>query len=133
MRKAIKIKALTLVAAWSIILLHGVIPHNHEDHALGICHQLVHDTSDETDHSCEHDHDYESYTTSSDEHKTQVCHFSTNLNIHDNLDQLFITDCGASPGHGLIPGLQIILYGDTDSHCPPHYSLMPLRGPPSFA
>lgn len=50
MRKALKIKALVIFAAWMMIFAHSVIPHNHPDENINGCHELVHKTSpDEND------------------------------------------------------------------------------------
>lgn len=37
-----KIKAFTLLIAWSVIFAHSIIPHNHHNDEFKACHNLVH-------------------------------------------------------------------------------------------
>lgn len=50
MRKAIRIKALIIFAAWMMIFAHSIIPHNHPAEDITGCHELFHKTApDEND------------------------------------------------------------------------------------
>jgi hypothetical protein len=42
LNRSVKIKALFLFLAWTVIFLHGVIPHSHIEDQTGICHSLYH-------------------------------------------------------------------------------------------
>ena len=131
MRKGLKIKALTLIAAWSIIFLHAVIPHNHESHQGASCHHIIHYAIDHSDHDCENNHGFESFNSPSEEHEMQICHFTTNLHLQDNLDQHFLMESNFNQSHLQIPTINIKDCRVFHSDSPPEYSLMPLRAPPA--
>ncbi|MCJ7448834.1 MAG: hypothetical protein MUO72_14195 [Bacteroidales bacterium] len=44
MRKAVKIKAYTVLLSWMLIFTHNIIPHNHANENLTGCHELVHNS-----------------------------------------------------------------------------------------
>ncbi len=129
MRKGLKIKTLTLIIAWSIIFLHGVIPHNHGNHQ-GACNQVFHISSDHNEHHCEHENDYEFFCSPSGDNVIKVCHFSTNLHIQDDLNLPFIIEQESNHTCFQIPTLAIRVCSVFNSDSPPEYSLMPLRAPP---
>ena len=45
MTKALKLKALILLAVWGMTFAHNVIPHFHQGDCVSGCHELIHDTS----------------------------------------------------------------------------------------
>jgi hypothetical protein len=82
LRKAIKIKALTILFAWLVVFAHSIIPHHHIGDQSGGCHGLVHDISSERSLN---DFSLKGHTS---EHE-KVCHFEGNLYQFVNLDNLF--------------------------------------------
>jgi hypothetical protein len=72
-RKALKIKALMLFAAWIMIFAHNIIPHNHPSENISGCHELVHKTNpDENDSNGLHKY-------KSQPEDIKVCHISSFL------------------------------------------------------
>ena len=92
MRKRLKIKALTLIFSWTVIFLHGVIPHIH-DHG-----NLPAKSDHNLTHSCSGQHiNAESgenlplFIAGSDRnHSNEACHFNPNLFPNINIDNNFI-------------------------------------------
>lgn len=82
LRKAIKIKAFTVLFAWLVILTHSIVPHIHVQEQYGGCHDIVHDISTETD---EHDFSLKDH----DSGHEKVCHFAINIFQLADLDNLF--------------------------------------------
>lgn len=92
MRKALRLKAITLLLSWTIIFLHGLVPHLHADHP-------NHDhNSNECRHSTDSNHmnadekDNSPWLMASDshDHNESVCHFNPNLFSQLNLDVSFV-------------------------------------------
>jgi hypothetical protein len=51
LRKAIKIKAYTILLAWGMIFAHSIIPHNHLDDCSSICCESNHQASPDVNDS----------------------------------------------------------------------------------
>ena len=131
LRKAIKIKTSVLLFAWSLIFLHGIIPHTHHDPGFSGC-----------SHSCHHESQEDSNTATAfnnillkgidtgNDHKGIACHFASELIHQNDIDKVFIHEAGNL----------VLTPVNTDNQClimtahgriiRASYSLMPLRAPP---
>ncbi len=123
MRKAIKIKAFTILSAWLVIFAHSVIPHHHLQEQPGSCHELIHDISSEGNL-----HDFSINGQPSGHEK--VCHFAGNLFQQVNLDNFFFyyeNKILAEPV--LLSGS--LINPNQDNFCPkPDTGIISLRAPP---
>lgn len=133
MRKALKFKTSLLLLAWSVIFLHGIIPHNHHDHRDPHCTHICHRTSEDRSDS-ENTLNKNPLIKSILAHEEQnelVCHFAAELMHLTDIDQVFIHEDGF---HNMSPAAAVNQYLDTGpsgSIIKPAYSLMPLRAPPA--
>jgi len=132
-RKALKFKTSLLLLAWSVIFLHGIIPHNHHDHRAAGCTHICHHTSEDRSDSEITSH-YKLLIKSipgNDKQKGLVCHFAAELMHQTDIDQVFIHE---DEYHNMSPAEadnQYINAGSSCSIIKPAYSLMPLRAPPT--
>lgn len=83
MKRAIKIKAYVMLLAWLTIFAHNVIPHNHIEDNMAICHSLVHNTPSD----CNNAGSKENYLNQPGD--ITVCHIS-NLLFHSFNQENFI-------------------------------------------
>jgi hypothetical protein len=88
LRKAIKIKAYTILLAWGMIFTHSIIPHNHIDDCISICCESNHLVSSDNNDSGRalkfvlHPND------------VNICHISGFLFHQFNQDNLISDSCG---------------------------------------
>jgi hypothetical protein len=73
LRRGIKIKASTILLAWLVTFVHGVLPHNHMQEGHEGCNSLIHAISDEANEST----DFPMFTGKPDDLK--ICHYSSVL------------------------------------------------------
>ena len=132
LRKAIKIKTVLMLLAWSVIFLHGIIPHNHNEHRDAHCHNILHhDCSDDEDNTFTGSHHYHLASAADDyDHSSLICHFSTELVNNAGQDHTFIHQASLH-----LDSLPLIVYQYiSDIKCSrinnPAHRLMPLRAPP---
>jgi len=132
LRKAIKIKASVLLFAWSLIFLHGIIPHTHHDPGETGCSSICHHGSQEGSNS-------ETFSHSNlllknievgHEHNGIICHFASELIHQNDIDKVFINETGNIKLDPLTEGRQCIISTDPGRIIRVSFSLMPLRAPP---
>lgn len=132
-----------MMLAWLVIFLHGVIPHNHNDHSLPGCHQVVH--HEESHHEDSH-HDSDTHDdcnneqgiisntySSCEKHDAITCHYVSNMFRIYHIDKVFInkTVCSSVETFHSVQNINNCFIIDTGSR--PCYSLLPPRAPPSVA
>lgn len=132
MRKALKFKTSLMLLAWSVIFLHGIIPHNHHDHRDARCTHIYHHTSEGRNdaENTSYDNPLIKSIPVHEEQKVLVCHFSAELIHLTDLDQVFINENGYHNPPLAETVNQYINAGSSASILKPAYSLMPLRAPP---
>ncbi|MGM0665867.1 MAG: hypothetical protein ACQETA_00970 [Bacteroidota bacterium] len=131
MRKAIKIKTSILLLAWSLIFLHGIIPHTHHDPSDTVC-----------SHSCHHGSQEESNPDKTfniillknidggNDHNGIICHFASELIHQNDIDKVFINE---AVNFRLAPentDTQYLIRPAPGRIIKVSHSLMPLRAPP---
>jgi hypothetical protein len=132
LRKAIKIKTSILLLAWSLIFLHGIIPHTHHDPGDTGC-----------KHSCHHGSQEENNTVTAlhhnillkgiddgNDHNGIVCHFASELIHQNDIDKVFINE---AVNFRLAPedtDPQFLIRPAPGRIIKVSHSLMPLRAPP---
>jgi hypothetical protein len=82
-RKAIKIKALMLLTAWTMIFAHSIIPHNHPAEYITGCHELLHKTAP-VENDCNGLHKFKNQPED-----IKVCHISGFLFQQFNQDNYY--------------------------------------------
>ena len=92
MRKALRLKATTLLLSWTIIFLHGMIPHLHADHSdhNPDSNDCQHSSNSKHMHGDEKNDSTWLLASNSQEHNESVCHFNPNLFSQLNLDVSFV-------------------------------------------
>ncbi|MDT8401959.1 MAG: hypothetical protein RQ743_09705 [Bacteroidales bacterium] len=132
MRKAIKIKTSLMLLAWSVIFLHGIIPHNHLEQRDAGCSHICHQGTQEKD-------DSEIAIQSNlllrnivydNEQNEMICHFASELIHQNDIDKVFINETGNFKLTPVLTGKQCIIRTSPGSIIKAAYSLMPLRAPP---
>jgi hypothetical protein len=125
LRKALKIKAYTILLAWGMIFAHSIIPHNHLDDCSSIC--------CESDHQASKDVNDSEHTTIFISHPEdiRVCHVSGFLYHQFNQDNLISDTC---EGISITPISLALRYSfsSSDSLITEHWnSSASFRAPPS--
>jgi len=117
--------------AWSLIFLHGIIPHTHHDIGDAGCSQ-----------SCHHGSQEESKTGTAfnnillkgidngNDHNGFVCHFASELIHQNDIDKLFIHEAGNIVLTPEKSDSQYLILPAPGRTTMASYSLMPLRAPP---
>lgn len=119
-----KIKAFTLLIAWSVIFAHSIIPHNHHYDEFKACHNLV--------HAIDPAGNLQDKTARLDNlpDKETVCHYSGFVFYHLNTDNIII-----SSGKTSFPDIIRIAGSINDQNSlifisDPHLGKSALRAPP---
>jgi hypothetical protein len=87
LRNGIKIKAFTLLLAWLVIFVHGVIPHHHVDEDFSDCQNILQPAYQDVGH----DNQADTYKRLPAEET--VCHYSGLIFSHLNSDdQVFFSE-----------------------------------------
>ncbi len=121
-----------MLLAWAVIFLHGIIPHNHNEHRDTHCHNILHhDCSGDKDNSIDDRHHYHLTSAGDDyEHSSLICHFTTELVNKSAQDHTFIHQTSLHL-NSLPP---VLCQHISEIKCirvnNPAYRLMPLRAPP---
>ncbi|MDZ7739972.1 MAG: hypothetical protein U5K32_13085 [Bacteroidales bacterium] len=121
-----------MLLAWSVIFLHGIIPHNHHDHRDAQCHNILHhDCSDDKDNIFDDRHHYHLASSGDDnEHSSLICHFTSELVNSAGQDHAFIHQAGLHLDSLPIIVCQYISVIKSSRINKPALRLMPLRAPP---
>lgn len=117
--------------AWSLIFLHGIIPHTHHDPGdTGCKHICHHDSQEESSTDTAFNNILLKSIDTGNNHNGIVCHFASELIHQNDIDKVFIHEAGNL----------VLTPENTDTQClimpapgriiRASYSLMPLRAPP---
>jgi len=133
MRKAIKTKALLLLASWFVIFMHGVIPHMHANHSAIEMHAGEYSDQLNCTHSSSNNYSVNEHglnLESQHRHNSNVCHFNPNMFSQLDIDYSFIyTPIGSPLFSDLIPDIRVPDL-QTRYKKPPLLSSSALRAPP---
>jgi hypothetical protein len=124
-RKAVKIKAITVFLAWMVIFAHSIIPHNHLQDDINCCSELIHQTANGLN-SCDFSLKYENLPE-----ETNVCHFSNLLFNHFGQDNLIITTNREPYYYPGFTSLSVIIHSPDNYFSEPYFGATSLRAPPS--
>lgn len=121
-----------MLLAWLVIFVHGVIPHNHNDHRDAHCHSILHhDCSDDKDNTFADNHHYHLTTAGDDyDHSSVICHFTSELVNNAGQDHVFIQQTSLYLDSLPLIVCQYISEFKCSRINDPAYRLMPLRAPP---
>jgi len=122
-----------MLLAWSVIFLHGIIPHNHHDRRDAGCkHICHHGTQEKGDSGIGVKNNFLLKNINNDkEQNGMICHFASEVIHQNDIDPVFINEAGDFKMMPIITGNQYITTGSSGRIIKAAYSLMPLRAPPT--
>ena len=131
MRRSLKIKTISMLLAWMIIFLHGIIPHIHHEHRSLNCHQIWHFNHVPSTMEKTNNEGIIMLSAAGNNHsEVLICHFSTELMHETHLDYLFINEAtGSYISAPFKPG-NYMHYQTTNRIIKTVLKFMPLRAPP---